>query len=1344
MPLSVQSLANKVKSLAVTTRSNIPQQPLKVTTAPNYTGTLKVGSGSTAKYKSGTTTVQGSSYRPQATAPASTVQKTAPSGFVQSTAPGSAIQGADPIPYVPPKKQRTTKLTVYDKNTNKFNVIDKVDFLTDAQWKDAQEVSKRMQRFYDMFEEKRKGYVHEYKYKADLYSEYEDAMNRIQAQSEIEYKMFEKRIGELQQAVNDSKTEEEWNRNYKAFMDYGTRQESYFQNMAYEAQAYERAVMQELDKTGLSGLKSRSIWEHAKGVASKIFDYSLGEKGVLDLKRVANTGINYFNQNRDVYKHGGEWGGEGKVSDEKFGTNALQKAWNASQQQRWRQGQDLNDYMGYNSKDKAILNVLDFMAENFTDPNIFIPAGTYSKAVKSGSKAVGLTKLATKTKSYLKPFTEALEGNKLGKAFKWLFSEHDNFSSRLSKANKPFYKKISENVTKSKIGSRIWSDSKSKVTNQVRRTLSKLDDDQLYYLQKMLDKKGTVDDVISGFSKKGIKGFDNVVDSYKTWRQTFDDMISQEYVSGVSFERGYRGGYLPYKDFSVAGKIKRATGFNNPKSFVNKLTQKIKHPLTKVDDVADEGYFNRTAGFTKSRNSKFNKGKVYNRKQLEDVFSGRINTGKFVSRADDGLRLMDEASGAITDASNKIARNKQLIKKTPWEKVTAPVSRAGDVWRQSVLKYRPAWYVNNEVFNQIAGTTAGGFGFLKNQKGYKNYLTKLADELGDDAVEEVVGGFSKYVGGSADDLAKIGSRKGLSRFLDLATDQETRARTALYKWARDKGASHADAIKETNKWLFNYNYKNIERPLRTVAPFYKFNAGVTRTVGALPWRSPRASTVFRTINRELYEKPLNNLPEGDPNGFNPRDAYKGKAGFGDTFVSTPFYPFQREGVGEFSKNPILSGIDELATNRDKYGNRLDGQSWWRSFSQAFPQLDLALVTKDALQNPTSTKKWLANGSALPKEKTTDNTAIVAKKVRSFIGIPSKTTFNREKFEETKRFLEFNKEFWNQDWDNMEFEQKNKLQNEIANKYGFDLQKDIYNGWFAQNDTLFTSGVKARKSQGFKTTQDFWTGYWEQPEGERSKYVQEKRLDYERDQEFINNPYANIIKDWMARGVEDRGTASTVDDIDLTDPNKYLDWISFWNAYTDASKDQRKAMLDANPQYKKALSSSGGSAVSAFWTKYFSFDDYSQRANFYEQNYKPEYGGTSKKSDVSKFWTDYFAITDVDARRAFYEQNYKPEYGGQSKFTPEQVAERNFWLEYYSVNPDKKRRLKLANPQYFNDQIDPVTSQDYEAIRDIRRNKRKLAFSNSPGFQNLYSGFKDKIAVDTTKAPIKGFSGVKYN
>lgn len=382
------------------------------------------------------------------------------------------------------------------------------------------------------------------------------------------------------------------------------------------------------------------------------------------------------------------------------------------------------------------------------------------------------------------------------------------------------------------------------------------------------------------------------------------------------------------------------------------------------------------------------------------------------------------------------------------------------VWKQAVLKYNPAWYVHNLGWNIPASFMAGGV--------------------------HTVGGYAK--------MLRRGSIKNLPKsvtdgsFGGIGGAVENFSRGAAYHAGISKGMTEDASVKNVNKYLFDYgSHKNWETPFRQVLPFWGWQKNITRLMAQLPLDNPRSAKLISGIMAETQAQ-LAKLPADQ------RDQYKGSLYIpGKGWTTSAFTPFLPDQFTNAGFNPLITTAQRASSGKDYFGNDVAGESNAQTLLSNLPQWRWLQPLMKTLGNASRTKTWVA-GSGYTKEQQgydpsqpnysskMDFASQTTKAGKSFLGIPSFRNFDAKRYAADKTYKAFSDEYFKTDWKAKypNANDRNVARDKLAKKYGYDLQKDIYNGKWAKNDSASTTKVKEAASNFWaddKAHSDFWKSYY---------------------------------------------------------------------------------------------------------------------------------------------------------------------------------------------------------------------------------------------------------------------------
>ena len=1299
-----------------------------IKTPPKPTGTLKVVQPSTPTKN---LTVKPASPNPTQSPVYTTPkhnpqQSTSPAANPQNAAQQPAQPAKPPKPPAPVVKTHMFSNSILQKDGTIKKVIAQGAF-TDEEWKQEKKIiaakNKQVTEIKKVQDEWNLS-ITETKNKLYINGQNELASQRVQF--EIGTADREIYISALADQINAST-------NYDEAMDLFAQGEKYIADWEQwgedSASLYlgtQRAYNEAMDDNNLTDTRGFFEERIASGILGKVWEFSLGSgnKNVPSLitasNRLINTTMNLANRDRKRKTISDPYGEntptrretEGGVNYNPF--TALKNSWQLSHKQEvvdpWV-SYDFDDDVLPDAQNKFLNaggSISSSILRIMSDPASYVGASQASKLGK-GLKLSGKSKAITDAKGILgragkgisSDFKNAIakgtfnagdfkpivtSGKNIKKGFKWLGEPAKTRGQKVRELQKGvqdnlarYYDEIGEANVK-------IADDFAEIQLKVKAQFNKFDDEVIRGWQLDTLSKGKVD--LSTFTpaqQKLIKQFSD------EWKILTDDMRQLELKGG--FVVPYRGGYIPKGNHPKLGGGKNASN-------------EIFNPFP-----------------TKRRTRKANQGPV-SRSELQDVVAKRFQAHKAMTHSG-GFGDKTVARMKIKQAKGQL---KSIEAKVPPPKFGVAGKIPGktmDVWRASVLLGRPAWYVNNELYNRVAAITGGGIKSQMNRKGATKYLKTLTRAEQDD----LVGGFRGFISTSNESM--------VAKFGKIASWQEEQARIGLYRSYIDKGFSHAKAIKGVNRWLFDYTPKNWERPIRAIAPFWLWQKNVTKRVATLPIETPRGAKVWSETYKAAYETPLSNLPNEELKGkdpvsglkwsYNPRKAREGKIYnpldlplFKKGWYNTPFNAFTPKGVASIGINPLINLYDEVASNRDRWGNRLDNLDWKEHILRQFPQHQLWKSLREAGNTIVGgdmkiiTDYWMAQGSGYTKsaqghdaskknyKADLDPRTHSGKALQAFLGIPSGEDFDPKKFADDLRYNKFNTEYFATDWDDeskwqktierwdpktktrknvsvFDYEAQQADKEALAKKHGFELQKDIYDGRWSKYDTKFTQGVKAKKQDAREQRLTFSNEYTNltnanlDKDGNRiniyddstTRYTQQKRIDWKKNKNFIKNPYlAPILKEWMFRGPD-----SNARGLDLTDPEKYFEY----KEYIDSGQALEDAKSEGLAKYR-------ATPKGQFWTEYTRLKDISKDKAFeyYQKNYKTEYsaGGKGKvayrDTEKGKFWEEYHRLKQVDESKSaeYYEENFKDEFHA-TDYVEQNPEKRKFWKEFWNIKESKR-------------------------------------------------------------------------
>lgn len=537
------------------------------------------------------------------------------------------------------------------------------------------------------------------------------------------------------------------------------------------------------------------------------------------------------------------------------------------------------------------------------------------------------------------------------------------------------------------------------------------------------------------------------------------------------------------------------------------------------------------------------------------------------------------------------------------------------LWKKSVLKYRPAWYVNNFLYNtQAAGLAGGGRALLEQAKLMrpKNFRAAMAE-----VPEGVKTALAKEIGKGK--IAKFGN------------NIENLSRLAAWRALKAKGLTDKQALKRINRYLIDYKTRNIERPLKAVAPFYSFQKGIAKAAIQMPFDRPLAAKAYNELD-QFQQEQFNNdfdsvVPALKEKGYSDEEIeqmrqeqakyFKGRLKVGDNYITTPFNAFSEKGLSNLGLNPYASALAEYGTSKDSFDRPVSGSdsSFISRLTTKFPQADLA---KKAASNPTKVEKWIgktgSEGYGLPKEKFSQKTDKLGADLAAFFGAPRGMKFDTEKFLERKGMQKLVDEYFKTDWKSMDFPAQEKKRGELFAKYGVTAE-EFYEGELAKYDNPTAKKIKDLKKEAKEKTHKLFEEYFAQPSGTRNVWATNKLRELNKTGYFDKNPFL-----------------------------KSFDWT--------------------NPT---TIKNAG---------KQMAYQEAKRTGNW--KSYNAKYGMTEKAKNAA-FWQKYYSTSDPAGRRQLLREN--SQYASRGVKSEAEVAEGKFWAQYVTASKDRRRDLLKENPQY---------------------------------------------------------------
>jgi hypothetical protein len=838
-----------------------------------------------------------------------------------------------------------------------------------------------------------------------------------------------------------------------------------FNTLVDQANAWAKSQQDAVTKLAAQyGKTQKGLYQFAgspiKGTASKLLGggYNLINKNVLNPvskvwnafswtasqpARVLNTAVNFVNPNRLRTYYGGTQKGGGIVGGSNF--DQLKRAYNASANQR---------IIG-NTKAQEALKLKDtkFSWHKSLYQNIL-----HSKV---GAKYADDVANLIADPINLLPVGWAA---KVGKA-----SRLGNLSSKLSRT-------MAESRF-GRLGAKVGS---SKVGNLSKFSLSASD--------------GTTFKQFKAFQplSKQLKKLDNK-----------DSVLLQKYTLGKTFADS-RFGATKKAVFSWDGVPEAATLNRFKRRQIEDLARQIKRHTDWLHglDISNAG---KVPWKIKQAQIAYKKGYLpqYKPKDLPQA-SEKLATSKtpwyFKAKQSQTLQTNAElrANLGFRTAGTIGARPKTLLDKlSNINRVSKPY-RPLSLWRKSVLKYRPAWYVNNALWNVPAAVSAGGAKAIPEMiKSLRpSYRAKIADL-------------------TAPAKSAIATEIGKGKISRFGSAIENIPRQAAYKALLDKGVAPEKALKRVNDWLFDYSNKRFEQPIRTVLPFYNWSKGLSKLALKMPFTYPRHAGFYSKFYQQFYQQPLNQLDpttktwtdeKGQVHTSNERQKFEGKLKFWTDkngkqhWANTPFYAMTPAQLGQINMNPLLVLGQLASSSHDRFGNLTTDKNLFHLGGQQIPQFNLG--QKFASRGKASFERWFSK-SGYSKESqgqdpkasnynaSADNKRNFNNTLSAFLGKPNTIIRDPKAAAYNKRYTDFNTAYFQVNWDKRindllavdpttAYDKWNAEKHALAGKYGFDFTKDIVHGGWQKYDTGTSKQTKALKEAAASFMADYWAAYAKLP------------------------------------------------------------------------------------------------------------------------------------------------------------------------------------------------------------------------------------------------------------------------
>lgn len=631
----------------------------------------------------------------------------------------------------------------------------------------------------------------------------------------------------------------------------------------------------------------------------------------------------------------------------------------------------------------------------------------------------------------------------------------------------------------------------------------------------------------------------------------------------------------------------------------------------------------------------------------------------------------------IAENFERIDNVDQYVKRTKWEQAMRVAGVPMQAWKKAVLLGNPAWYLNNEIFNQIQGVSAGGLRFLKNQRGSQRYLKHVGDNASARMQPSKAQKIVRDIG------SNINREVGGSKLAKAASHQETRARVALYRTFRQNGLTHEQAIKKVNDNLFDYSTKNYERPIKAVAPFYAWTKGLTKAAVKMPGQKPKTALTFNEVDRNQqgqFDAEFETVvPELLKLGYSEEEIqkikednakyYKGRLKVGDKWFTTPFNAFSERGLSNMGFNPYLAAAGEAGDAVDYYGQPTKGAdaNILARLIDKTPQTKIAKKALGAWAVHSGKAKpsegWIggkgSEGYGLTKEKQgydpskanynrkMDPRAGLAQDALAFVGVPRFIEFDKGKLVETKRMQKVTADYFALNTKDMEYQEAEAARQAVFKKYGITAD-DFYKGVLAKYDTDNTKRIKGMKEEAAAKNKALFDEYGKQPQGTRNLWATNKLRELVKAGYFNDNPFL-----------------------------KSFTWI---NAESVAKADKQAMYQEAKrtgnwAAYNKAFGKSAGLIKKELYDEAKRTGDWSKWEKLYGKTAKSVAYSQAKKTGD---WTAY--------RKQYGDRRKSSPFQFEGKYfksaeSMQKYKDGLFWKRYAAATRAERKQLLADNPQY---------------------------------------------------------------
>lgn len=938
---------------------------------------------------------------------------------------------------------------------------------------------------------------------------------------------------------------------------------------------------------------------------------------------------------------------------------------------------------------KDIAGMTTDTMEFLSDPMLYVGGlGVFGKFSKGASWAADAAK-ATKTGSKVWNSAE-----KIAKStpVQWLRKEYKTPDQQFSDAIKAA--KTGTSDLNKTLGERINAINqklagKDKIDTKILDDLKGLSDHEAAIVQRMVDGKfGTFRDRMAMRDIRGLQynapQREKLLDISRRWNDFAEKMKLSDEVTKTNWG-GKNRTYSPFIDYTGDHSA------DNYNFFARKKNTKRIQSAEDLARNAETRYLKSNLGADlQAEANTARAGWMKRRTDLTAEYERRFGALTAPVRAADAKRgtisryVKQRAAGVdpTTSLGRSVFNSARNVAGLPTK-----------VWKQSVLKYRPAWTVNNVLYNTQAAGLAGGSRAMIEQarmlrpKNWRQAMSEVPDSV------------------KADLTGEIGKGK-LNRFYNGV---ENWSRVAAFRGAKASGLSDAEALKRVDKYLFNYKTKNYERPLRAVMPFYAWNKNLTKAAVAMPFDRPAAAMGYHRVDQYQqdqfdaeFEKVVPQLSEmgyteDEIQKIKEEQAkyYRGRLKVGNQWITTPFNAFSEKGLTGLGFNPYLSALGESATATDSFGRPIGGEDAKLSnrIASKFPQYELAKKAykswrvANGVDKPT--KGWIgekgSEGYGLSKERqgydsskanydrSMDPRAKLAQDALAFVGVPRGLEFDTGKLVNAKKLQKMSDEYFLLDTKDMDYPTAEAAREKIFKKYGMTAD-DFYKGVLSKYDTDNTKRIKGLKEDAAAANKSLFEQYAAQPAGTRNMWATQKLRELNAAGYFNDNPFLKSFK-W----INPSSVAKADRQATYLESKRTGDWSGWRAKYGDTRKPSAKKIA-----YEKAKASGD-------WTAYRKAYGTTQRQTPYQYDGKFFKSAESmKRYKDGQFWAKYAAADKADRRKLLADN---PQYNQRAEWTDEmwntwksdakrkQVAKSRSWGNF-AATQDANKAAALVKADAF--------------------------------------------------------------